>query len=142
MPAAKTATGALYQAFVADAAVVAELGGALDPRLYVDTAPQTPVRPYVTMQVLQDPSVQHLGGVSALRQPLVQVDLWANSTEERDRVAELLRARLDYLRGSQADAHVRVATLERVQNSAEARNDGTGYTFRWSADARVWYVPR
>ena len=142
MAAAKTATGALYQALMADPDVATDMGGTSDPRLHIDVAPQDTVRPYGTLQTIQDSSVHHQGGVCALRDPLVQVDVWAETAEERDRLAEHFRARLDFLNGTQPDAHVRVVSLERVQNSAEPRNDGSGtYTFRWSADARVWYVP-
>lgn len=144
MAAAKTATGALYQALLADAAVAALLDGAsANPRVFIDVAPQGTRRPYVTLQTIQDSSVHHVGGVEALRDPLVQVDAWGSTAAERDELAAALRARLDGLANLDvADAFVRVVALERVQNSAEPRNDGSGYTFRWSADARTWYVPK
>lgn len=142
MAAPTTATGAVYQAILADAGLSVFLGGDTNPRLHIDVAPQGVLRPYVTLQLIQDPSVQHLVGVSDLRQAMVQVDAWCSTAAERDELAALLRARLDGLTVTVADAHIRNVELARAANTREPRNDGSGYTFRWSADARTWYVPR
>lgn len=136
-------TAALVELLATDLNVLQDVGGSGAPRVFADVAPQGTARPYVTVQNLSDPSIHHQAGVSGLRTALVQVDTWARDAAERSRLGQAVYRRLDTARGLEvAGLAIRVVTVENAQDTAEARDDGSGaYTFRRRVDARVWYVP-
>lgn len=125
-----------------DPAVAAALRAGAVVKVFDGVAPQGTARPYVTVRTIGDPSTHHQGGVSAIRNPLTQVDLWADDAAQRRRVGKLLRARLDGFQGNVSTARVQRITVEVDVPTEEPRADAAGsFTFRRRMDVAVWYVP-
>lgn len=85
----------LHRALYAYLSLYAPLQALIGNRLYPSIAPQETVFPYVTVQRLSVGSIYHMEGASATFETLVQVDCWALSALDAQRVAQVIRLSID-----------------------------------------------
>lgn len=75
----------------ADSALSAEVGA----RVYVDVAPQSVTKPYITIQTISTVNYRPLSTGGVLNaSSRVQIDIWAASPSSRSTIAEALRQSL------------------------------------------------
>ncbi len=115
-------------------------------RIRVGTIPQGMPLPYVRLAEVGAHPEYHLGGELADLAATVQVDVWAESEQEADEIAELIRlAPLSGFRGTWTDRDgaataVQAVTIQHELGTFEDPKDGgDSMRYRHTRDYRIHY---
>ncbi len=134
---------AIYEDLTATAAVTDKIG----TRLYPLTAPTSAALPYATFQLITATSQHHAKAASALRETLLQIDVWAaDSVAVEDAsipIVNALDGRENFSMGATEALDVQSVTMEdgspRFIFTPPSDGSEVG-TFRVSMDFQVWHA--
>ncbi len=129
----------LVALMLSDGALAALVAG----RIHWDRQPATVSgRPYINLTLVSDVRLYHFRGVAQLRQPRVQVDIWAESAASRHAVASASEALLSGYRGITGQTDFRGIFQAAVRESTGDTAAGERALFRHSADYIVNWRPK
>jgi len=112
-------------------------------RIHWDRQPVTVAgRPYINLTLVSDVPLYHFGGVTLLRRPRVQLDIWAESASSRRSVAAACEAVLSGYRGTIGQTDFRGIFLAAARESTGDTAAGERALFRHSADFIVNWRPK
>lgn len=94
-------------------------------RIYPNVAPLSAVKPYITFFIISEEHEHHMGGASGLAHPTVQFDIWADSNQDAEAIAEQIRDVCDGYRGTVDSVNIRRMHLESRQTGITAPLDGS-----------------
>lgn len=125
---------ALRTRLLDDAAIAAKV----KTRVNWGDRPQAGGLPAITLETINDPRPQHMGGLQQMRSTSVQIDVWSLDKLEARELRELVIAAV-LPAGTVGDTVFRRSFPEAVRGSWE-RTD-TGITYRERIDVTVWHSP-
>lgn len=124
---------------LADAALNAMVAG----RIHWERQPATVAgRPYINLTLVSDGALYHYRGPAGLRQPRVQLDIWAESALSRRAVGIACEALLSGYRGIVGQTDFRGIFLAAVRESTGDTAAGERALYRHSADFIVNWRPK
>lgn len=120
-----------------------DVSAKVSQRVFQDfAAVSEPKLPYITFQQIGSPAFRHMAGRSDLAQSTFQIDVWAQTTVEREAIGTALRDTLDGFDGTVAAVPMHVFLENRGRDLVEERaiNGRASPVFRKSLDATIWYA--
>jgi hypothetical protein len=125
--------GALRARLLAAAPVAALVGD----RVYWVDRPQAETLPAITLQIIDEPREQHMGGFQAMQSVVVQLDVWAASYSSAKALKEaVIAALVPAASGNGIDfrrAFVRARDLSERTETAFIYRPSLDFTFFYSA---------
>lgn len=113
-------------------------------RVYPLRLPAKPTLPAIVVTRISGVRATHLHGQASLARPRIQVDCWAQKSDDASALGALCRQQLDSYSGQYADVTVSPPTTVTIQTVFENENDLfdediNGGTCRHSADYFVFH---
>lgn len=99
-------------------------------------------RPYLNLTVVSDPQQYHFKGPSQLRQPRVQIDIWAESAASARAVAAAVEALLSGYRGDRGSTRFRGVFLTAARDLTDTTPGRERDLFRRSLEFTVNWIPQ
>lgn len=132
---------AIYEDLTATVAVTDEIG----TRLYPLTAPTSAALPYSTYQLIAAASQHHAKAASALRETLLQIDVWADDSVEAEdasvAIVNALDGRENFSMGATEALDTYSVMLQAARYDFTPPSDASQVgTFRVSMDFQVWHA--
>lgn len=128
---------------IADAGINAAVGGRVyDGRVPKRLPGQPDNLPAIVLQIISEEAYTHLTNESAIRAPLIQIDVYDRDPKaQSDTIADLIRSRLSGYRGSlNSDTVCDSAVRQRTNQFDEPPDDGSdNWIRRVSSDYRIHY---
>jgi len=112
------------------------------PSIFPQIVPESAVLPYISIDRLSEPSVQHMGGASGIASVTFQINVWAATSEAAETASEAVRNVLDGKnRFSQSGEYIQASHLLMQIDDFQPAEDGSeAGTFRTIMDFRIWYA--
>ncbi len=110
-------------------------------RIFPQIAPTSTNFPYITIQRISDPGINHMLAASALANPTFQFDVWGETSLQTEDASEALREALDGLQRTQLqDVYISGVRVENQSDSTERPTDGRQTTiYRTRMDVIIWH---
>lgn len=108
--------------FLQRSKTISELVG---DRIFMDWAPSGTKRPYITRLKFSNQHEKNLSGGSGIGMQSIQIDVWADDDETREKIGQALRNRLDTFVGKMQKVFINHCLLTDENDSAEPRQDGS-----------------
>lgn len=93
-------------------------------KIFMDWAPPGTARPYITRIKISNQHPKHLTGSVGIGMKSIQIDVWADTDGDREKIGEALRNRLDTFVGRMERVFINYCFLTDENDSAEVRQDG------------------
>jgi len=112
-------------------------------RIYPRVAPAWASRPYIVYHLISNDHQHNLGGGAPLTGVRIQIDCWADDSEDLETLKEAVRDNMDTFRGAMGDdsLDVRSCLLQDESDDHESPTDATDQgPFRTRMDFMIWHV--